>query len=191
MSNQDFDDVNGYRQAFQKGDEKAFDFFFRKYYAPLCFFANTYLNSEDDAEDMVQECFAKLWNRHAVMTNPQAIKSFLYTIVRNGCIDALRKKKTVGTAMHGFKYFGNALLNEELDEITHAEMIRKIYAVIHELPPRVQQVFRMYYIEGKNHDEIASELYTSPKTVSNQRLKALLLIREKLPFLLAAVLFFS
>ena len=43
------------------GDEQAFELFFRKYYVRLCAFANKFLNDPDEAKDIVQEVFSKIW----------------------------------------------------------------------------------------------------------------------------------
>ena len=183
-------DTGQFVQLFQLGEEKAFDFFFRKYYSTLCLFANTYLNSAAYAEDIVQECFVSLWSRHTKMDNPGAIKSFLYITIRNKCVDVIRRQKTVERALTELQYADETWKDEELMEVTQAETIRHIYSAMDTLPTKMQQVFRMYYIEGKNYAEIASELHTSPNTVRNQRIRALMLIKEKLLLFLTVLLFF-
>lgn len=177
-------------QAFQLGEERAFDFFFRKYYAALCFFASSYLNDTDAAEDVVQECFVKLWSRHTVMRNPDAIKSFLYTSVRNACLNELRKQRLEDRSLSALTYLGETMSDDDLNEVTRAETIRQVHAQIQELPPRIQQVFRMFYLEGKNYSQIAHELQTSPETVRKQKARALVLLREKLLPFFVVLLFF-
>lgn len=60
---------------------------FQEYYRPLCLYAMHYLCGDvDTAEDVVQECFVRLWQREA-----NNDKAFLYTAVRNACIDRLRR----------------------------------------------------------------------------------------------------
>ena len=62
---------------------------FKAYYRPLCLYAMHYLaGNSSEAEDIVQECFVKLWQH--IPVQPRA---FLYTAVRNGCIDYLRRTK--------------------------------------------------------------------------------------------------
>lgn len=177
-------------QAFKNGEEKGFDFFFRQYFSALCFFANRILKNENDAKDIVQDCFVRLWSGHATIKKPSAIKSYLYTTVRNASLNFLRDKKGKDRREVEFHYFVEIAGENWLDQVTHAEMIREIHALIHSLPPRMQEVFRKYYIEGKNYNEIAGDLQTTPGSVRKQRARALTLLREKLGILLPALLFF-
>src|SRR6478672_8724061 len=80
------------------GKEKTFDYFFRQYFAALCFFAQSIIHNEEDTKDIVQDCFAKLWNDKAIKEKTDTVKSFLYTMVRNRCIDYVRKKKVITKA---------------------------------------------------------------------------------------------
>lgn len=60
---------------------------FEQYYRPLCIYAMHYLHGDvDRAEDVVQDCFVKLWQKEA-----DNDKAFLFTAVRNACIDLLRR----------------------------------------------------------------------------------------------------
>ena len=112
-----------------------------------------------------------------------------YTMVRNACLHFLRKHQKGIRVITELAYTAEDISSEELDEITHAETIRQVYERVNELPERIQQVFRKFYIEGKKQDEIANELHISPKTVRNQRLRGLVLLREKLIFFIVPLFF--
>ena len=81
---------------------KGIDLTFQQYYRPLCLYALHYLHDVDEAEDIVQDCFVRMLEterRDAAssapklsLSNPQNQKSFLYTSVRNACVDQLRRK---------------------------------------------------------------------------------------------------
>ena len=80
------------------GQEQSFDYFFRRYYAALCFFAQSIIHHTEDAKDIVQDCFIKLWDEAAIEEKTDTVKSFLYTMVRNRCIDFVRKQKVITKA---------------------------------------------------------------------------------------------
>jgi RNA polymerase sigma-70 factor (ECF subfamily) len=174
-------------QASQVGEGNSFEFFFRQYYTPLSFFANSILHNEEEAKDIVQDCFIKLWDSQTSNERSETVKSFLYTAVRNKCVDLLRKKKVIQKATlqlrkdieNDFEYF---------DEIAFAEMISQVVNHIELLPSRMQQVIKLYYLEEKNYKEIAATLGTSPETVRNQKGKALKMIRKKLLILFIVIL---
>src|ERR1700759_2439708 len=77
------------------GEEETFDYFFRQYFAALSFFAQSIIRNQEDAKDIVQDCFLKLWEIDTVEEKVEATKSFLYTMVRNRCIDYVRRRKVI------------------------------------------------------------------------------------------------
>jgi RNA polymerase sigma-70 factor (ECF subfamily) len=165
-------------RSFKKGDEKAFDEVFRQYFSSLSLFAFKLVGDEQEAEDIVQDCFVSLWNRRKSLSHVDSIRAYLYTTVRNRCLDVIRSGKEhrkiieIGT---------KELANDEPDIealMTMSETVREILNLIELLPPRMQQVFKLYYIEGKSYQEIGKLLDTDPETVRNQRFKALQLIRK-------------
>ena len=176
--------------SFQTGEEEAFDLYFLKYFSTLCFFAGNYLKNEEEAKDIVQESFIKLWNRRAAIKNSPAIKSYLYTIVRNDCIDKLNAKKKEGLLIDSVAYQQDEWETENISEVIHAELIGSIHNLINELPEKMQQVFKLYYLSGKNYSEIATELHTTPETVRKQKSRALVLLKEKLPTVLLLFFYF-
>lgn len=168
-------------KAFQEGEEQAYDHYFRLYFWSLCYFATQFLHREDEAEDLVQDCFTKLWQKHFVMDNAEGIRSYLYTTVRNGCLDVLRRKK-VREHINGSMDFDIPEIPENSFEeaIIKTEVLNEIYKYIKLLPPKVSEVCRLYYIEGKSDHEISELLQRSYHTVRNQRQKAVALLRAKL-----------
>ena len=76
------------------------DMVFQQYYRSLCLYALHYLHDLDEAEDVVQDCFVRLLESDkyerlcllsvASQSLTNQLKSFLYTSVRNACIDRLR-----------------------------------------------------------------------------------------------------
>ena len=179
MSTKQRDHSEGLVLAFQNGDRNGFDFLFKEYYSRLCFFAELIVKSNDDARDIVQECFVKLWSKRLAINNAEAVKSYLYTTVRNASINFLRNKKTFNKHTTEADYVQDKADTNWLDQVVHAEILAELYIAITTLPPRMQEVFRKSILEGKNANEIAKDLHTSPSTIRNQKAKALNLIREK------------
>jgi RNA polymerase sigma-70 factor (family 1) len=178
-------------EAFGRGEEKAFDYLFRAYYGALCLFAGNYLEIPDDARDLVQDCFVKLWSRRTALKNPQAIRSFLYTTVRNACLNVLRSKNRISLRdplePAGFR---DPLEDKWLEKVVEAETLREIYVHVQSLPPRTREVFLKFYLEGKDCNAIALDLHRSPSTVRNQKNKALTILREKFQIFMGFMIFF-
>ena len=147
------------------------DLTFRYYYRPLCLYAIHYLKDADAAEDIVQECFVKLWERKA--ENP---KAFLYTAVRNKCIDTLRRTNPIDTNISPTDLDGNISDEEAAERSLHEA---ELWTAIDSLPPRCRQVFIMSKRDNKKYREIAAELGISERTVEHQISKALKVLRGK------------
>jgi len=171
-----------YSGVYPMGEQNAFDFLFRQYYTSLCYFANNILHNEEEAKDIVQDCFIKLWNNQTFNERSETVKSFLYTAVRNKCLDLLRKRKVIKKAeLQIIK--GNDVDFEYFDEVAFAGLVRQVIEHIEELPANTQQVFKLYYIDGKKCREIASEIKSTPQAVRKQKERALKIIRQKFLFL--------
>jgi RNA polymerase sigma-70 factor (ECF subfamily) len=68
------------------------------------------------------------------------------------------------------------------------ETIQQVIRTLGVLPPKCRQVFKMFYFQGKTHEEIAHELNLSPHTVRNQRIRAVRLLKKKATFLLSSLM---
>jgi RNA polymerase sigma-70 factor (family 1) len=172
--------INELTPVVPMGKEKTFDCFFRQYYAALCFFAQSIIHNEEDAKDIVQDCFIKLWDDAAITEKAASVKSFLYTMVRNRCIDYVRKKKVITKAATQLQTNEEDL--EYFDELAFAEMVRQVLDHIEELPANMSTILKKYYLLGKRHKEIANELSITPDAVRMQKIRAIKLLKQKLLF---------
>jgi len=180
--------IGGKSRSFQSEEEEAFDSFFRQYYTGLCFFANSIIHNEDDSKDIVQTCFIKLWDSHSIQDRSETVKSFLYSSVRNACIDFIRKKEVKEKAKLQHAAVDQAD-DTHFDELAFSEMMRLIMDQIHKLPLIMQQVVKMHYLDGRKYSEIAEDLHTSPDAVRMQKTRAIKMIRQKLLFFICFFLF--
>lgn len=80
-------------QRLRSGDKQAFKELFDEFYQTLCLFAARFLKDDALAADVVQEVFVKFWERHTDFDNDLKVKSYLYTSVRNACLEYNRDKK--------------------------------------------------------------------------------------------------
>lgn len=168
--------------------EQTFEYFFREYYVALRFFAQSIIHNEEEAKDIVQDCFVKLWDDAAIIERASSVKSFLYTMVHNRCIDYVRKKEVIIKAK-------SCLQNSEedteyFDELAFAEMLRQLIDHIDALPGNMSTILKQYYLHGKKHKEIAAALSTTPNAVKLQKSRAIKLLKQKLLFLISLLFIF-
>uniref|UniRef100_A0AB33JEA3 RNA polymerase sigma-70 factor n=1 Tax=Prevotella sp. GTC17259 TaxID=3236795 RepID=A0AB33JEA3_9BACT len=148
---------------------------FQYYYRPLCLYAMHYLHDIDASEDVVQECFAKLWEKKQE-NSIDNVKAFLYTAVRNMCIDSIRRTNPIDGNVVPSDLEGT-LTDGEAEERSFHEA--ELWTAIDTLPTRCRQVFMMSKRDNMKYREIATELGISEKTVEHQVSKALKILRGK------------
>ena len=150
---------------------------FHNYYRPLCLFALRLLDNADEAEDVVQDTFAALWEKRDTLHKIVSIKSYLYTAVRNNCLMKLRSKKEFDSVEE------LQLMDEYTPEevIARAELEAKLWKMIDDLPERQREIFLMAKRDGMAYREIAEETGLSVKTVENHVTRALKFLRQKDP----------
>lgn len=162
-----------------KGDARAYQTIFDLYYSRLFSYVNTYTKNENNAKDIVQETFIKLWNNREKIDKKSSILAYLHKIAYNIFIDNYRKGKRQQSLLDSLSYQANINSIENNDiEITQKK-IEIVKKSIKELPPRCQEVFILSKYEGLKYTEIAETLNISVKTVEAQMGKAFSYIRKQ------------
>ena len=165
------------------------DLAFQTYYRPLCLYAVHYLHDVDEAEDTVQDCFVRLLEKTPSFSfSSQAkLKSFLYTSVRNACVDKLRRQHPVLQDVSPSDLSGS-ISDDEAMERSFSEA--ELWTAIEQLPDRCREIFLMSKRDGLTYREIAEELSLSEKTVEHQVSKALKLLRSQRADIYYVITFF-
>lgn len=165
----------------KKGEVKAFEKLFRAYYEPLCYYADSFLNDMDNAEEIVQNIFYLFWRDRSDIQILISVKSYLYQAVRNRCFDYikhLRVKSVYAEMINGEGLDTSDSLPDEVLE--YKELENKLAVILEHLPERQRKIFCMNRFSGKKYNEIACELSVSVKTVEADISKALAVLRKGL-----------
>lgn len=183
-------DILDYVAAFQRGEERGFTYFFNTLYPALMYYAFRILNDRAAAEDVVEESFIKIWERHSTFTHPQVIKSWLYTTVRNASLNMLKQEQSQSTHKENIAREQQASYQESpLNDMIIAEVISQVHSTIQVLPTECRKIFQMLYIQGKTVREIAEELGLSISTIKNQKARGLEILRKRFPELTTMLVF--
>lgn len=124
------------------------------------------LGDKEEARDVVQDLYIKLWSKRNDLKQINSIEAFATTIIRNLCIDRLKKIKT--SSLHAENYVktnSNEVQyqdNEGDDVELRVDLVRK---AINQLPEIQQKVFIMRDFEEKEFDNISIELGLTPENV--------------------------
>lgn len=164
--------------AVARNDRNAFERLFRRYYRVLCDYGRSILGDRELAEDVVQEVFIYFWNNREVIHIQMSVKSYLYTAVRHGALNVLKKQLIERKHNPQLTEFVEFLQTSEYSD-EEQEEINRIRRVMAELPKQCLKVFLMSAVDGKKYQDIADELDISINTVKTHISKAYRLIREK------------
>lgn len=134
-----------------------------------------YVKDLDESRNLVHEVFITVWEKFDSLPNDTNYRSYLYTAVRNRCLNHLRDTKkhlSIEKAEHK--------VMEESSSMEAAELEREIELAINSLPEKCRMVFEFSRMEGLKYGEIAEKMGISVKTVEAQMSKALTVLRAHL-----------
>lgn len=167
-------------EQLKEGKETAFHALFKKYFGPLTLFAYKIVKDEDEARDIVQTLFSKIYEQRMELNIKVSLKSFLYQSVRNRALNEI-KSKQIKNRHHEMILVGSSESNHETDNlIQEAELEIRIVQAVALLPAQCKRIFEMSRVEGLSNTEIAESLQLSKRTVETQISKALKALREQL-----------
>lgn len=168
----------------QQGKEAGLQSLFGLYYRPLCHYAFRLTGNAEVGEELAQDVFIALWERREAfyISEEASVKSWLYTTLRNKAIDHLRKVKRMRVGMEGLQRGGaeEGVVQNALSHLIETETVHHMLRTLELLPPRCREVFRLYYLKGLSYEEIAQEMGITERTARNQKVRAVLLIKEKM-----------
>lgn len=161
-----------------------FDLLFRKYHKPLLLYSLKYVERESDALDIVQNIFVAIWENEKYKQDEELVKAYLFSAVKNGCLNYLKHKKIV-------KKFENETSIQLLEmEAVHyqsgerslieQENLKQINDAIDSLPDIYKEIILLSRFEGLKNHEIAEKLNIPVRTVETRIFRALSTLKEKM-----------
>lgn len=159
-------------------DEIIFSSFFKNQAKSLRNFLFYKYGNKDQAEDLVQEAFIKLWQNCSNVPIEKA-KSYLYTIANNSALNGIAHEKVVLKYEKEFSGLGKTNENPEFI-LEEKQFKNKLLKAIENLNETQRVAFLMHRIDGKKYSEIAEELNIGIKAVEKRIHLALLELRKEI-----------
>ncbi len=174
----------------KKGDIEAFNQIFYAYSSKLYHFAYGYLKSKEDAEEMVQEIFSKIWDKRADIKEEYEFRSYLFSIAFNYIKKHFRAKALINKYSE-FASSDHRETQQIQEDVNYASLKLRVDQLVDQMSEKRKAVFFKSRFEGKNSKEIAAEMNISTSTVENHLNQALRFLRLHLKDEnLAGLLFF-
>ena len=155
----------------QEGHADAFTAIYDRYWKQLCAAALKRLSSREQAEDIVQNIFIRLWTRRDKLMITH-LSNYLLIAVRNGVLDYVTRQKVDDSF---YAPFDAMLAENESPEasLLAKDLLQLIEAYAETLPAKRKKIFLLYIQHRLSTGEIAEMLDVSRKTVQNQLRTAL------------------
>ncbi len=177
--------------------KESFDSIYINNFSRLFLFAKEYVLFDEEAENIVQDIFLMLWEKREALRVDVSLTAYLFTLVKNKCIDFLRHQMVEQMYSENVKHEYNEELNVKLFALesfdhnfsSEEDIETLLRNAIDKLPERCRLIFIKSRIEGKKYKEIAEELNLSVNTVEGQISIALKKLREELKDYLPLLLF--
>lgn len=149
-------------KEFKGGNDKAFNHLVLRYQEKIYWVVRRLLSDHDEADDVVQDVFVKVYHSLHSFKGDSSFYTWLYRIAINLSLNELRRKKTRKTFS-----FDDAVMQHEshdalpLEQMERKEQTRLIKEAIEKLPEKQKKVFLLRYYEELPYEEIAKILKTS------------------------------
>lgn len=169
------------------GDEKSLELLIGRYVKFIYSFVYRYVGNAQEADDITQEVFVKVWRNLKKFDQQKSFKTWIFSIAKNTAIDFLKKKKAIPFSEFENEEGENTLtetladpspLPQELLEKT--DMSKRLSTAMGKISPKYRMVLFLRYNDHFNFREIAESLGVSLHTVTSQHRRALTKLRELL-----------
>ncbi len=175
-------------QQLKQGNNKAYEYLYRKHYSFLCHIAYEYVNDHFLAETIVGDVIFHLWEIRETLDIHISLRSYLVQAVRNRCLDHLsslkeRKEVTFSSFSKDSDFIPDKYILSDsypLGKLLEHELENEISSAINSLPEECKKVFLKSRFESKKYDEIAEEMNISVNTVKYHIKNAISILHKKL-----------
>jgi RNA polymerase sigma-70 factor (ECF subfamily) len=139
-----------------------------------------YINDRDSVEDIVQDIFVMLWTEAPNLKIQISLKSYLFTSVKNSCLD-FRKHQKVIEKFRTYSLYTSECGSDTTDHMfSESELRNRILKCLVKLPPRCREIFELSRSNYLSNKDISEKLNISKRTVELQISNALKIFRKEL-----------
>jgi len=168
-----YDDWEIWEQI-RQDDTQALKMLHNRYFSQMNLYARKIAGDHYPAEEIVSDCFIKLWTRRKVILIERSVKSYLFLMLRNGLIDELRKKKVKQISPETIPELPDGELHEAFD------FYDKLHLALEKLPAQRRCILEMAAFDSFTYAQIAEKLHISVNTVKTQMGRAYRFLKEEL-----------
>lgn len=152
----------------QAGDESAFKWIFKRYKGLVEGVLYDYLNDRDEARDITNVVFLKVYNKLSMFSVFDSFGGWLRTLTSRVAIDYLRTK---GNHRYIFVEDDSELLSDDDDQVEYETVnrmtVERIFEALDRYPPHVRKIFELHYMYGMSVEMVSSKLRIPTGTIKS------------------------
>lgn len=165
--------------------EKIFDELYLKHIKKIEHFSYSYLQDREEAKEVAQDVFLKLWNRREMLSSEKEIFPYLFVLAKNESLNILRKRKAQANYANWCEYaelnFNIAAIGQQNQvEIFSKEVQALINEAVQSMPPKVRETFLLSRNANLKNREVAAIQQIGLSTVEARLTKAYIILRKYL-----------
>ncbi|MBP1616469.1 MAG: polymerase sigma-70 factor [Bacteroidetes bacterium] len=167
-------------ERLRNDDKSVIDDIFKSYHSRIFRFSLSYLKNDNDAYDIVQEVFIKIWENRLTLKPETNFDAFVFTISRNAVHSLFRKKLCEQKYL---SYLSEMAVSNSQDTEQQTDFVfleQKYEELIENLPSKRKEIFLLSRKSGLTNKEIAKKQGISEKTVEDHLTKALMYLKKQL-----------
>lgn len=163
----------------KSGDRSAFEQIYKLYSIRIYWNILKMVKSEDDAKELLQDVFLKVWEKRQLLDPEQSFRSYLFQISKFTVYNFIRKNN-LDKKLKDYLSQENSELYTHVEEmISYKQSDAFIREAIEQLPPQRKHIYKLCKIEGKSYEEVSKMLGISTSTISDHIVKATKFIKNK------------
>jgi RNA polymerase sigma-70 factor (family 1) len=162
------------------GDKGAFSELFNQYGPKIYRFAVNYLKNNADAEELMEDVFLKIWEKHDQLDPTQNVKAYIFKIAVNCLYDYTRKRNLEKAFADFSKYNFQPGADSLWHEVIWNDMLSRFNSLVDKMPEQRKVIFSLSRENGLSNQQIADKLNLSKRTVENHLYRATHFLKEHL-----------
>lgn len=158
------------------GEKERFEDIYKEYSKPMFLYALSFLISEEEAEDVIQEVFINFWKDDTYQKiQNEVTKTYLFRSVKNNCLNRLKKKDVLRDRLDLFR---EDIVEEEMMK-WNDELIQEVETEIDRMPEQTRVIIRGVFFREMKYQEVADQLGISINTVKTLLKNGMKHLRER------------
>lgn len=174
----------------KQSEPKGLELLFKRYHQQLWIFAKQIVKDDDASSDIIQDVFARIWEKRDQTIITGSLKAYLYMAVKNHSLNKIQVANRTTWLDDSFEENESFTENTADNKLTLGELKDNINKAIDLLPPKCGLIFKLSRFQNLSYKQIAEALNISVKTVENQMGKALQILRKELHHFLSLIFFY-